>query len=646
MEAARFSTHGPKTPMDTRIRPDDAFLNRLSKDLRGATSAMMAAAMIPIMLIAGSAVDAGRAYTVKSRLQQACDAGALAGRKTMKDTDAGTRLDAEAEKQAQSFFRNNFREGWLDTRNVRFTPTKVVETSDGSGMAANAVSATATADVPMALMQIFGFQEINLTVTCQARFDLADTDIMFVLDTTGSMSCKPSDPANCSGTMTLYTRPDGTTAYANAESKGSKMEALRQAVILFDTTMRASADSSTSFRYGFVPYSSAVNVGRSIPAQYLQNSEHTYQSRYVNGDYNYGSSTSATALPGVTRAADCVAQRSPKTGYTFTGRTRAGDSYAQAFNYSNVFWYRSTCYGTSQEVRPYWRYGPKRWDISRYVTGAATINPTRLDGSTSKWSGCIEEVDTRPDSSFDLLNLPDDLNPDFKPSQNSNKWRPIWSEVEWLRSTVGTQDVKDDDIVETDTRYRYNLNYGFGRSLHKNGSAACGMPAERLKVWTAQQVRDFVYHVDFKPVGGTYHDVGMIWGTRMLSPDGVFASDTAPRPGRNSPSRNIVFMTDGTMAPNPLSYGLYGTEELDNRVGSGGDTDRQNARHTARFRIVCDAAKKKGFTIYVVSLGTAITDDLTYCASPGQTFQASSTDELTQAFRSIAQRVAMLRITE
>jgi hypothetical protein len=57
------------------------------------------------------------------------------------------------------------------------------------------------------------------------------------------------------------------------------------------------------------------------------------------------------------------------------------------------------------------------------------------------------------------------------------------------------------------------------------------MPAERLKEWTAQQVQAYVNHVDFKPHGGTYHDIGMIWGARMLSPDGAFAADTAPWPG-------------------------------------------------------------------------------------------------------------------
>ena len=81
-------------------------------------------------------------------------------------------------------------------------------------------------------------------------------------------------------------------------------------------------------------------------------------------------------------------------------------------------------------------------------------------------------------------------------------------------------------------------------------------------------------------------------------------------------------------------------------TGAANDTSQAFANHTARFRVECDAAKKQGYTIYVVAVGLGISSDLTYCASPGQTFQASSTDDLTDAFEAIAKRIAKLRITQ
>ena len=655
-----------------RARPEGVgvarggFLTRLARARGGNTLAIMAAATIPLIGFSGSAIDMARLYVVKVRLQQACDAGVLAGRKTMTDTSLSTPLDTAAGTQAQQFFTNNFRSGFFQSSTPVFTPTKVAQ---GSSTIANAVYGTATTNVPMTLMQFFGSPTVALNVTCQALYDLADTDVMFVLDTTGSMSCYPSDDTSCAnGPITSFTRSDGTTGYAdpeklpttvNGSTMYSKIESLRQAVVLFDSTMRANADTSTHFRYGFAPYSSAMNVGYSIPSGYVQNTTWTYQSRQVSGDYNFTGNyylangnqthgTSSFSLTGIPQGT-CVNQRYPATGYASTGPTWGNAGFYMAVNYYNLSWTSAsggTCSGTQQPLRAVWLYQPYALDISQYSAGAAVNNLSRIDGTTTKWRGCVEEVNTTAASSFNVSSLPDDLNPDFIPSSSSEKWRPMAGDVEWLRNSTAAATVNDDQVNEANPNYYTDVTYRSGSVFDQSGSSACGMKAQRLGVMTAQQVHDYVYNADFKPFGGTYHDVGMIWGTRMLSPNGVFASDTAPWPGRNPPSRSIVFMTDGTMAPQQTIYGQYGVEMLDQRVDAGGNSTTDYNNHTARFRIECDAAKARGITIYVVALGTAVTTDLNYCASPGQAFQASSTDALTAAFKTIAQRVAKLRISK
>ncbi|WP_425229894.1 pilus assembly protein TadG-related protein [Sphingomonas sp.] len=640
-----------------------SFLRRLLRNRAGNTIAMMAAAMVPLMGFAGSAVDMARLYVVKVRMQQACDAGALAGRKSMTDTSLSTPLDTTAAAQANAFFTNNFRAGWYQTTNVSFTPVKSVDGS--SSTVANAVSATARATVPMAVMGFFGIGDRDLVVTCQARFDLADADVMFVLDTTGSMSCRPSDPTGCSGSIVSYTRGDGSTGYHNTEtgtsgSNMSKIEALRQSVVLFDTTMRQNADPTTHFRYGFVTYSSAVNVGGVIPSQYLQNSW-TYQSRHVTADYNYGNQSSFT-VTGVTQTS-CVAQRLPASGYLRVGPTWGATTtwsdagYYQARSYTGVSWSAAnggTCTGNQQALRPMWRYEPVTYNTTQYLARNVIANPSRLDGTSTQWNGCIEELDTSPSSSFSVTSLPDDLNPDVTPTNSANLWRPAWPDVVWLRSAGSSyQDVKDENVSASESsnfNTNYNTTYRTGSYAQSHGFAACGMPALRLTDMTpsgqAQVVHDYVYNVDFQPFGGTYHDTGMIWGTRMMSPDGVFKNDTAPWPGRSDPTRNIIFLTDGDMAPNELIYGQYGVEQYDNRIGSNGNATTQNDRHNARFRIECDAAKRKGYVIYVIALGTSLNSDLSYCASPGQAFQTSDPQTLKDTFKAIAQRIAMLRLTQ
>lgn len=647
-----------------------AFLTRLRRDRRGNTIAIMAAAMVPLIGFTGSAIDMARLYVVKVRLQQACDAGALAGRKAMTDTALRTPLDPVAREQADAFFRNNFNAGWYKTKDVVFTPTKTADGGDST--VANAVSATASTTVPMSVMGFFGIPARQIGVECEARYDLADTDVMFVLDTTGSMSCYPTDPTACSTPSASYIRSDNTTGWRapekpattyNGKPMYSKIESLRRAVVLFDSTMRASADPTTHFRYGFVTYSSSVNVGNIIPAQYKQASW-TYQSRRLSpaigtggvlpGDYAYGGATNFSKT-GVAQPS-CVAGRSPATGFARTGMTWNTGFY-QAMKYTSVSWTTAnggTCSGTQQAIRAYWRYEPVPWNTTQFLTGNATVNPTRLDGSTSKWRGCIEELNTSAAASFNVTSLPDDLNPDIIPTVSENLWRPAWPDVVWWRNPgSASQDVRDDAVnearVNTNNGWQYtDTNYNAGGPLDQGGSAACGMPAQRLAVLSAQEVRNYVYHTDFQPHGGTYHDVGMIWGTRMLSPKGVFGADTAPWPGRNEPSRTIVFMTDGILSPNQNSYGLYGVEQWDDRVGSNGDANVQKARHNARFRIECDAAKKRGITIYTVAVGLngAAAPDLDYCSSNGKAYAADDTQTLQDVFQAIAQRIAMLRLTQ
>ena len=177
------------------------------------------------------------------------------------------------------------------------------------------------------------------------------------------------------------------------------------------------------------------------------------------------------------------------------------------------------------------------------------------------------------------------------------------------------------------------------------GYAACGKPAQRLKVMTRTEVSNYVNATDFKALGSTYHDTGMIWGLRLISPTGLFAADTAAAPGRKAPNRYIVFMTDGITAPNTLIYGMYGMEYYDRRV-TGGSYSNEADYHNARLLAECSAAKARNIEVFVVGFGQTLTSVLTSCASPGDAYYASDNAGLTNAFRAIAGKVAMLRISK
>jgi Flp pilus assembly protein TadG len=627
-------------------------MGRLRSDVRGNTLAIMAIALIPMCALAGSGVDTARMYVVKVRLQQACDAGVLAGRKAMQTEGS---LNTAAANQAKTFFANNFNSGFMGTPTYSTAtnpyPFVPVQTAD------NQVAGTATTTVPMTIMKMFGAAPVKMTVTCQARYDTADTDVMFVLDTTGSMACV--SPITSCNSAVSYTRPDGTTGYKVTESSGSKIQGLRDAVLKFYDTVAASADPSTQIRYGFVTYTSTVNAGAAITAlspSYIVDSW-PYQSRRVIGDLNNGSSSNSTYTK--ISSSDCNAKigRSPATGYNTDGTATVFTLSSYTTQTGNGA--PGTCVIKGQPVKPNWRYQQVTFDTSQYKLGTAVADPSKITGATSKWQGCIEERDTTATSSFNAASLPKDLDPDLVPADNSSRWRPMWQDVVYYRGNNSTLDSTGSGGNNSSNPYgdsTSNSQLGAYTPLTMVGNIAsgyvsCGKPVQRLDVLTRAQVSAYVNATDFVPQGGTYHDTGMIWGTRLISPTGLWKQDTAARAGHNEPNRYIVFMTDGDMAPNACLYGMYGIENYDQRVTGGSyasncSNGNDEDYHNARFLAECAAAKARGITVFVVGFGQTLTTQLTTCASPGQAYYASDNASLTAAFQKIATQVALLRISQ
>jgi Flp pilus assembly protein TadG len=212
------------------------FLGRLRRDIRGNTLAIVGAALVPITAMIGSGVDMSRAYMARTRLQSACDSAALAGRRVMQnDTVNQTVID-----EARRFFNFNFNQGLYNT--AAFTPA-VTRASQGT------VRVTASTTIPTTIMRMFGFTTLPLDVTCDASLNFVNTDVMLVLDTTGSMDWDVN----------------GNTTSVDANRR---ITALRDAVMaLYDELAPIQTQLEANglrLRYGLVPYSSTVNVGRLI----------------------------------------------------------------------------------------------------------------------------------------------------------------------------------------------------------------------------------------------------------------------------------------------------------------------------------------------------------------------------------------------
>lgn len=206
------------------------FLRNLARDTGGNALMMFAAALMPILLMIGSGLDASITYMARNKMQNACDAGALAGRLAMIGTDWTT--DAEAE--ARKFFNFNFPNGTNGVDDAQFTITQ--DTSDLTKLVGSA-----TGTVPTSIMFIVGYDEIEISVACDAKRDMGHNDVMLVLDMTSSMLNQPSWGG-------------GT----------SKVELLRNATLGLYRALADDGTTASETRYAFMPFSQTVNVARQL----------------------------------------------------------------------------------------------------------------------------------------------------------------------------------------------------------------------------------------------------------------------------------------------------------------------------------------------------------------------------------------------
>jgi len=699
-----------------------SFLSRLRRDTRGNTLAIVGAALVPLAAMIGSGVDMSRAYMAKARLQNACDAAALAGRRIM---EAETPI-ADVEAEAERFFYFNFPQSGEGADATGPYGTAGVDPTVTSP-AAGTVRVSAQTEIPTTIMGMFGFESLPLNVTCDASLNFVNTDVMLVLDTTGSMNRDVND--------------NNTSVDADR-----KITALRGAVMaLYEELEPIQAqleDADMRLRYGIVPYSSTVNVGALIRetqpngVNYLRG-DTPYQTReaHYNTAVNVPTDTPITSSqtgllvnPGVQRFRTGTTDRlisntnctnfgnnagftqsgtSPTGGtFTATGVNNDADiydpdgsagpqasmpnaptgyvryqfsrntanwtnspanrvcdrnvtitrrSYTTRYRFSNTYRWIQSSFDTSElregsttiatntdgTVATAGYYNERRLatsastTVTPIVTGTTASTVPGILTTSASWNGCIEERDTTStitgSSSLTIPSAAEDLDFDLIPNDEGSRWRPHWPAVLWGRTTSSASTTSSSSATYMGD--------------NTDDSVACPYEARRLKSWTEAELQEYVD--DLAPRGYTYHDIGMIWGARMLSGEGIFAADNPDEFNSMQVNRHIIFMTDGALTPQCSAYSAWGMERNDRRVTNAFGCPDQYARHMRRFHMVCAAARSMGVTIWVIAFGTTLTDEMKSCASSDNHASVStSSDDLIARFRQIGNQIGALRLTQ
>ena len=409
----------------SRAGASRSLLARLARDRTGNTLALVAAGIIPILAMVGSGVDMGRSYLSQSRLQQACDAGVLAARKRL-GTEAAVNgnVPADVADIGQRFFNINFQSGAYGTIDRSFTMTLQPN---------YAISAVASVVVPTTVMRAFGFEQVPISVSCEAQLNSPNVDVMMVLDTTGSM---------------------GQTLPGNTESK---IQELRDVVKNFYAQVGANKATGARIRYGFVPYSSNVNVGYLLKNDWMVDETNLpirYATQPVSDLSNYLSDLTITPISGTASPiANFTASKCPDSSGVWTDlsiSTATNGSQQGTAQVDGTFYYCSLNSTTGQFtvsgvtytkyvfnwVRPSngGQYKSQAWSYQNVTVDVTplkgkdgglpyaentTDDPITLDtgndpfGLLSTFDGCIEERKTYEISDYGNVNFADAIDLDI-----------------------------------------------------------------------------------------------------------------------------------------------------------------------------------------------------------------------------------------
>lgn len=144
---------------------------RVSRDVRGNTAILFGLTVIPVMLMAGAAVDYGRAMNTKQHLNDALDSAALA-------VGAWTGLpEAEVQQKAQQFFDANFAGNSIS--NVGPLSVTVTEAL---------ITLSVTARVDTVILSIGGISHMDVGAFTEVTKTQKNIELVMALDNTGSMS--------------------------------------------------------------------------------------------------------------------------------------------------------------------------------------------------------------------------------------------------------------------------------------------------------------------------------------------------------------------------------------------------------------------------------------------------------------------------
>ncbi len=666
-------------------------LSNFRRSRSGQVSIFFASVAIPTLMMVGSALDYSHAVGVRSKLQQATDAAAL----------AATTVTSGNLTDVQTAANKAFGANMGDTPGA--ATVTMAKTADGGGWRAEG-----SIDVSTSFMKIANINSLTVKAVAEAAAFAGGgaIEVALVLDNTGSML--------------------------------NDMTALKAAAKKLTDQLFDAAQANPKFRMSVVPFVAAVNPGKDVMTAGGNAMIDTLAKARYNGQAlgrwawiatntgpdgnpcvaDWGSGGGGWVDPGAgggdkkteinifepltkfgyelfgIKSAHADGAATPNTVPTLSGTTNTskapnggtGQFVPSGFNVDGLYGQ-----GPSNNNKGcLWLANPgtiSNWDMFSRIPSS-----TLKGGTYSGWKGCVEArpapYDIRddepnpaiPDTLYVPYFAPDDgdqFDPSWVPKFNNNylpdgyidtsamaadnnkikadptnrsttKWHMKWDL--WARqyNLLKYNGVNKADIVDT-----YD---SLGNHITTGPNANCPDSIQPLTN-DRSAVQNKINSLTHWAGGGTIVPEGLAWGLRSISPNKPFSLGS---PYDEKTQKIIVLMTDGknelalngaNWGPTVSDYTAYGSFW----TGHFGENSVQTFTQATdylnnRLIAACDYAKSKpGVKIYTVifrETDATIKNLLAKCATdPTKSFTAGDGPALAAAFGQISGNIAQVRLS-
>ena len=209
--------------------PSNGFFSRCGKvarrvrevatDRSGNVMMIVAFSIIPLIGAVGIATDTARGYLIKSRLQSAVDAAALAGGRVYYDDTRNADI--------QQYFSANFPSGYMD---ATLSPLTINEDVPNE-----TINLSAQAVIPTTFMRLLGADTMTVSATAQVTRKTDRLHVVLAIDMSGSMR----------------------TVMENGQSR---IENAKNAALTLTNNLFGTNAANDLLRIGIVPWAGKVNV--------------------------------------------------------------------------------------------------------------------------------------------------------------------------------------------------------------------------------------------------------------------------------------------------------------------------------------------------------------------------------------------------